>query len=66
MVSLVPRVAVLSESMSEAELSFFDLGARGGISLHVEQLSSVTLELEPAVANFFRLPVVSDPLDDEQ
>lgn len=60
-VSLVP---ILS-SINDAELCFFDFGARGGTSLHVERLSSNILEL-PATLNFFKLPVVSDPLDDEQ
>lgn len=62
-VSLVP---ILS-SISEAELFFFDFGTRGGTSLHVERLSSSsTFELEPATLNFFKLPVVRDPLEDEQ
>lgn len=62
-VSFVP---ILSVSMRDPELCFFVLGARGGTSLHVEQLSSATLELDPATLNFFRLPVASDPFEDEQ
>lgn len=62
-VSFVP---ILSVSMRDPELCFFVLGARGGTSLQVEQLSSATLELDPAALNFFRLPVARDPLEEEQ
>lgn len=62
----VSRVPTLSVSMSEPELYFLVFGANGGTSLHVEQLSSATLELELAALNFFRLPVARDPLDEEQ
>lgn len=51
--------------MREPELCFFALGTRGGTSLQVEQLSS-TLELEPAVVNFFKLPVAREPFEEEQ
>lgn len=61
--SLVP---ILSVSMSEPELYFLVLGARGGTSLRVEKLSSVTLELELAALNFFRLPVAREPFEEEQ
>lgn len=61
-VSLVPTLSV---SMRDPELCFFALGTRGGTSLQVEQLSS-TLELDPAIVNFFKLPVAREPFDEEQ
>lgn len=62
-VSLVPTLSV---SMRELELCFLVLGASGGTSLDVDRASSVTFELEPAVLNFFRLPVAREPLEEEQ
>lgn len=52
--------------MSEPELYFLVLGARGGTSLQVEKLSSAILELEPTALNFFKLPVAKEPFEDEQ
>lgn len=52
-------------STNEAELCFFDFGARGGTSLQVERLSSNTFELDPATLSFLRLPVVRDPFEEQ-